>query len=127
MIKGIGIDLVELERIKRVWERQPRLPQRLLTDEELDLFHTLSEGRQAEFLAGRFAAKEALAKALGTGVGKSFSWRDVSVLKGEKGAPLVVWHKRPAPVGESDVIHLSLSHSRLYAVAYAVVERKGES
>ena len=66
MIKGIGMDIVEIGRLSRVLSRQPRLPERILTLREQEVFRTLSEKRQLEFLAGRFAAKEAFAKAYGT-------------------------------------------------------------
>lgn len=127
MISGLGIDLVELERIKVLLKRKPRFPQRILTEEERSIYHALSERRQVEFLAGRFAAKEALAKALGTGVGGRFSWQDVSILKEENGAPRLVWHKRPSAIGRDDVIHLSLSHSHRYALAQVVVEKRPSS
>ncbi len=77
MIKGIGIDIVEINRLARVLNRQPRLPERILTLSEQDIFNELSEKRQLEFLAGRFVAKEAFAKAYGTGIGRHLSFHDL--------------------------------------------------
>ena len=62
MITGIGLDLVEMKRIERLRQKQARFPQRILTEAELDVYLTLNEKRQTEFLAGRFAAKEAYQK-----------------------------------------------------------------
>jgi holo-[acyl-carrier protein] synthase len=118
MIKGIGIDIIELERIQNMILQQPRFVQRILTAEEQVRWNTLSGQRQVEYLAGRFAAKEALAKALGTGVGGSFSWQDVSILSDDYGAPQVNWHKREGIFST----HLSISHSGHYAVAQAILE-----
>ena len=68
VIYGIGIDLIEIDRIKTMLERQKRFPEKVLSQDELDKFHSFSHPqRQAEFLAGRFACKEAFSKALGTG------------------------------------------------------------
>jgi holo-[acyl-carrier protein] synthase len=124
MIVGTGIDLVELERMKLALERQPRLIFRILTAEERKAMESLSFGRRVEYLAGRFCAKEALAKALGSGVGGRFSWQDVSILNGENGAPRMVWHNTPSSFEEGMQVHLSLSHSRLYVVAQVIVEKR---
>ena len=70
LIKGIGLDIVELERVEKLMRHTQRFQQRILSEREQDLFNTLSPSRQIEFVAGRFAAKEAFSKALGTGIGK---------------------------------------------------------
>ena len=72
MIKGIGIDITELGRIKKILERQPRFPERILTENEIERFEKLKGQRKIEYFAGRFAAKEAFSKANGTGIGKNF-------------------------------------------------------
>ena len=79
MIKGIGIDAVELSRIKPIVEKQGSFIQRVLTPNELTPFEKLSTKRQIEFLAGRFACKEAFSKAWGTGIGK-VGLQDIEVL-----------------------------------------------
>src|SRR5690625_6771177 len=85
MIKGIGIDLIELERIEKSIKKNDRLVTRILTRKEQNVFRELkSERRRIEFLAGRFAAKEAFAKATGQGIGK-LSFQDMEVLPSRKG------------------------------------------
>lgn len=117
MIKGIGIDIIELTRIKKSMQKSARLVHRILTNRELEYFNKLtSESRKIEFLAGRFAAKEAFAKANGTGIGK-LSFKDIHVLPNEKGKPelLVKGH-------ESKNLFISISHSENYAVAQVIIE-----
>ena len=70
MIKGIGIDAVELPRITRLIEEKPKFIARILTSDEMKLFQSLPFHRQVEFLGGRYACKEAFSKAWGTGIGK---------------------------------------------------------
>ncbi|HEU5140738.1 MAG TPA: holo-ACP synthase [Bacillales bacterium] len=116
MIAGIGIDLVEIERIERFMSRQRRFPERILTENEREQYGRLKPARQLEFLAGRFAAKEAYAKAAGTGIGTSLSFQDMEVLSDEKGKP------RLSVVGSIRHIHLSITHTRHYAAAQVVIE-----
>lgn len=116
MIEGIGIDIVELDRIKKLLERQSRIVDRILTESEKDEFVTLSEKRKIEYLAGRFAAKEAFSKAWGTGIGERLSFLDIEIRKDRNGKPFVV---KPIAVG----VHLSISHSEQYAVAQIVIEK----
>jgi holo-[acyl-carrier protein] synthase len=120
MIKGIGIDIIELERIQHVVEKQPRFASKILTLVEQERYTSLPWKRQIEYLAGRFAAKEALGKALGTGIGALFTWQDVSIASSEHGAPMVIWHRNETPYN----IHVSISHSRNYIVAQVVLEEK---
>lgn len=115
MIVGIGIDIIELARIEKFIE-QEKFIARMLTEREKTLFASLSGRRKVEFLAGRFAAKEAYAKALGTGIGKKVSFQDIEVVNDEYGKPMVV-----APTEHQ--VHVSISHSREYAVAQVIIER----
>ncbi|MGG3738765.1 holo-ACP synthase [Aeribacillus pallidus] len=114
MIKGIGIDIIEFSRIQSVFKRQPKFIERVLTPAEQEQFHQLSERRQLEFLAGRFAAKEAFAKALGTGIGTELSFQDIEIIKDEKGKPYIPYNEY--------IVHVSISHSIEYAVAQVVIE-----
>jgi holo-[acyl-carrier protein] synthase len=114
MIKGIGIDIVELSRIQEILNRQVKLIDRILTARERDTFETLSERRKVEFLAGRFAAKEAFSKAAGTGIGKELSFLDIEIQTDQLGKPHIVKPEISA--------HLSISHSRNYAVAQVIIE-----
>jgi holo-[acyl-carrier protein] synthase len=116
MIVGIGIDLVELKRIERAMERQPKFVERILTEKERQTFLRLSKKRQVEFLAGRFAVKEAYAKALGTGIGKELSFQDIEVEYDERGKPVMMSIN-------GDRIHVSISHSEHYAIAQVIIER----
>ncbi|GAE26442.1 holo-[acyl-carrier protein] synthase [Halalkalibacter wakoensis JCM 9140] len=90
MIVGIGIDIVELERIEKVLIRQPRFADKILTEREKETFDSFSHWRKIEFLAGRFAAKEAFVKAVGTGISKKFSWHDIEIVKEKSGKPTLV-------------------------------------
>jgi len=115
MIKGIGVDIVEIDRIEKAATRQPRFVERILTEAERNVYETLTKRRQVEFLAGRFAAKEAVAKAVGTGITEMIGWQDIEVLNDERGKPIV-----NAPINSP--IHLSISHSKEYAVAQVIIE-----
>jgi holo-[acyl-carrier protein] synthase len=116
MIKGIGIDIIELERIRKSMENK-RFIDRILTEKEKQNFLLLqSETRKVEFLAGRFAAKEAFAKAMGTGIG-TLSFQDIEVMNDENGAPYI-----HVQLDEKMNIFVSITHSREYAVAQVVLE-----
>jgi holo-[acyl-carrier protein] synthase len=116
MISGTGIDIVELDRIKAIIERQPKFIQRILTENEQLIFENLSSQRKIEFLAGRFAAKEAYAKANGTGIGTELSFLDIEIQSDPKGKPYIA-----LPIIEG--VHLSISHSREYAIAQVIMEK----
>lgn len=122
MILGIGIDLVELERIRRFGAE--RLARRILTDRER-AYMPRSEGRILEFLAGRFAAKEAVSKAAGTGIGK-LRFQDIEIIPDDRSCPQVRLSPqcRDALEWEGEVrLHLSITHSERYATAMVVAER----
>ncbi|MBO0472338.1 holo-[acyl-carrier-protein] synthase [Enterococcus sp. DIV0840] len=115
MIKGIGIDMVELSRIEKIIGNKSSFVKRVLTDDELALFQKLPHKRQVEFLAGRFACKEAFSKAWGTGIG-SVGLQDVEILKEENGAPKVT--KSP----HEGNVFVSISHTDTFAVAQIILE-----
>lgn len=118
MILKTGVDLVEIERIRAAVSRHAqRFLERLYTPGEL----VCCSGR-VESLAGRFAAKEAVSKALGEGIGK-VSWREIEILEGEKKAPILSLHGEAARKAHEmglDNWSVSISHSREYAVAFVV-------
>lgn len=116
MITGIGIDIVELKRIQDIVVRQKRFAERILTSNEKQVFDKLAGKRKIEFLAGRFAAKEAFSKAKGTGIGKELSFVDIEIASDEKGKPFIC---KPLNNG----VHLSISHSMEYAVAQVIIEK----
>ncbi|WP_059171511.1 holo-ACP synthase [Bacillus sp. FJAT-27445] len=115
MIRGIGIDLIEIGRIRELMERQTKFPDRILTEREKEEFSKLPAKRRAEYLAGRFAAKEAYAKAIGTGIGASLSFLDIEVGKDPLGKPFFL-------LPSSRKAHLSITHTKQYAAAYVVIE-----
>lgn len=117
MIIGTGIDIVELGRIEKLMNRQPNFVDRILTPLEKERFISLSDKRKVEFLAGRFAAKEAYSKAKGTGIGKDLSFQDMTIVTTEKGKPYF-----SEPEMADGNVHLSISHSEQYAIAQVIIE-----
>ena len=105
MIKGIGIDATELERVAKIIERRP----------EQTLFASHSPHRQVEFLAGRYACKEAFSKAWGTGIGK-VSFQDLEILRDDNGAP--AFTKSP----HQGKVFVSLTHTEELAIAQVLLE-----
>lgn len=117
MIYGNGVDNVEMSRIVAALEHSERFVSRVLTEDERVKFDGLeSFQRQVEFLAGRWAAKEAFSKALGTGFDGKMSMQDIEVQNDSLGKPY--FRKLPFD-GKA---HLSISHSRLEAVAFVTLE-----
>lgn len=122
MIAGIGIDLVEVRRIQNLLERWgERFLQKLFTDNEIKSCQ--AKVNQFECLAARFAAKEALAKALGHGWCRHFSWTDVEITNDVAGKPIFKISGKTKKLVEGANIFLSLSHVKSQAVAFVVVER----
>ncbi len=124
MIAGIGTDLVRIERVRRVLERHgERFARRVLTDAELAQWRRHQVPHR--FLAKRFAAKEALAKALGTGIGATVSFRDLEIGHDSLGRPLVHTSPRLDRWMESRGwrnCRVSISDEQDLALAFAVVE-----
>ncbi len=124
MIIGIGIDIVSVSRIKdaeKRWGR--RFLDRVFTEREIKyaMLHKSPHSR----LAARFAAKEAMTKALGTGFTGGITWKDIEVLNKDSGRPEIILHGKVREIAESmevREIHLSISHDGDYAVAQVVVE-----
>lgn len=117
MIVGIGVDLVELDRVKLACQRQKSFHKYILTPSEIEIYHQRGPKRQLEFLAGRFAVKEAFSKAMGTGIGKEVNFQNISVLNNKKGQPIVV----ESPFDGH--IFVSISHSKNVLVAQVVLEQ----
>ncbi len=120
-----GVDIVEIERIKHSFESCGNsFRDRIFTENEIEYCENKKQMRFASY-AARFAAKEAISKAFGTGIGEGVKWRDMEVFNDPQGKPYVVLHDRAKEIYEgmgARGISLSLSHSRDYAVAYAVIE-----
>jgi holo-[acyl-carrier protein] synthase len=124
MIVAIGIDIIEVTRIREVLARTPRFRERVFTADE----RAYCDGRgavAAQHYAARFAAKEAALKALQTGWRGGISWQDVEVASRESGAPYLVLH---GPVlklfnnSGATAAHLSISHTSDHAIAQVVLE-----
>lgn len=121
---GIGIDLVDIERFRRSLERTPTLRDRIFTEEELA--YAGARADPAPSLAARFAAREAMMKSLGLGLG-AFGFHDVWVVRADSGEPtLAVTGTAERLAVEAGVgrWHLSLTHSATTAGAYVVAESR---
>ena len=115
MIRGIGLDLVELNRIEKMMLRTEKFQQRILTSRELAIFEPLSPSRKVEFLAGRFAAKEAYSKANGTGIGTGCELHQIEILKDDAGKPLLYFD------GKRVNGFVSITHTKTTAAAQVIL------
>ena len=120
MIVGHGIDIEELASIQNAVKKREGFAQRVLTDKELERFSSLKGRRQIEYLAGRWSAKEAFSKAMGTGIGK-LGFQDLEILNNERGAPY--FSKSPF----SGKVWLSISHTDQFVTASVILEEDYEN
>lgn len=118
MISGIGLDITELDRIAELDNKSDKFRNRILTTEEQRYYESLSSHRRIEFLAGRFAAKEAFAKALGTGIGPTCSFLDIAILPDDKGAPILYFN------GNLVDGFVSITHTKTVAAAQVILQKK---
>ena len=132
MIYGIGADVIEIARIDEALRRNgQRFAERILGTQELERYEKRAQrhaARGVTFLATRFAAKEAVSKALGLGMRAPMTWRSVEILNAPSGRPVALVHGAlEAFVAERHLkLHVSVSDERAYAVAYAIAEVIGE-
>jgi len=126
MTLGIGIDIIEVARVRASHEKfGDRFLKRVLRPSEIS--YCLSHRDCAPFIAARFAAKEAIAKAFGTGIGSKVGWQDLEVAHRESGQPYVILHESAQELLDDmggRCIHLSLTHTQNYAAAVALLEGK---
>lgn len=129
MIYGIGVDLVEIDRIRAAERRfGERFAQRILGEREIERYrfrHQRSEPRGIAFLATRFAAKEAISKALGLGMRTPMSWRAIEIVNDASGRPVVdvrIDELRRFVEHHRLKLHISLTDERGHAAAYAIAE-----
>lgn len=115
MITGIGLDIVELGRIRRLDGKSAKFRERVLTANELAEYELLSAGRKTEFLAGRFAAKEAFGKAKGTGIGSFCSFKEIEIRKDSFGKPSVFFREQQDGL-------VSITHTKEYAAAQILLQ-----
>ena len=125
MIVSIGIDIIEVARIREVLLRTPRFTERVFTRAERD--YCDSRGVvAAQHYAARFAAKEAALKALQTGWRGGISWQDVEVSARDSGAPYLIFKGEVLAIFEkfgATATHLSMSHTSEHAIAQVILER----
>ncbi len=123
MIIGIGIDLIDLSRIEDILERKGEIfLTKIFTQQEIKK-SPIQQKRRIEYYAGRFAAKEAVAKALGTGIGKQLGWKDVEIINEDSGRPIVEVNNTNL-INDESIIHISISHSTTLAIAKVIIEQK---
>ncbi len=125
MILGLGIDIIEVARIQASFEKfGDRFVNRILLPNEIS--YCLSHRVPGPFLAARFAAKEAISKAFGTGIGTELGWQDMEIARKESGEPYVILHGNGQSLFEArgaQRLLISLSHTQAHATAVAVLER----
>src|SRR5579872_6537778 len=119
MILGVGIDIIEVARIEASYEKfGERFLKRILHPAEIR--YCLSHKAPGPFLAARFAAKEAISKAFGTGIGAQLGWQDMEVGRKESGEPFVILHQKGTELmaaRKASALRISLSHTQNYATA----------
>lgn len=124
MIVGIGVDIVEVERVKDLLTRyRDRFVRRVFTDAEAR--YARGSVREAERLAGRFAVKEAVLKAFGTGKSQGMLWQDVETVRGPMGKPEVILYGKALKHMKNmngNRIHVSITHDGGKAVAFVIIE-----
>ncbi|MGD0812195.1 MAG: holo-ACP synthase [Verrucomicrobiota bacterium] len=124
MILGTGIDIIEVRRVEAAREKfGARFLRRILRPSELA--YCLSYKSPGPFLAARFAGKEAISKAFGTGIGRQLGWQDIEICRKDSGEPFVVLHGKGQTLLRERggrLVHLSLSHTSQHATATAILE-----
>lgn len=121
MIFGIGIDIIEIERIQKSIERFEKIfLNKIYTKTELD--YCMSKKNKYQHFAARFAAKEAIAKALATGWSKGFRWKDIEIYNEKSGMPNVrLSGKLNKFLGEDKLLKITMSHSEHYVTCFAII------
>ncbi len=121
MIQGIGVDVVDVARMKSILTEQgAAFIDRVFTDTEVT--YCRAKANPEQHFAARFAAKEAVSKAMQTGWSGIFRWKDVEVVNEPSGAPKILLYNAVALSLEKSAVHLSLSHTENTVVALAVIE-----
>jgi holo-[acyl-carrier protein] synthase len=124
MIIGVGIDNVQTERMKEILIKwSDRVEDRVFNESELE--YSKSKGETHLHLAARFAAKEALFKALGKGLSEGMTWTDVKVFNDESGKPFIELKRRAKEIADEmgvKTIHVSLAHTDVCSMAVVILE-----
>ena len=123
MIRGVGVDIIEIGRIRRsIEESGERFLEKIFTAGEIA--YCKSKQDMFQHFAARFAAKEAMSKAISTGWIKTFRWKDVEVMNDRSGQPRIALHGMLRESLTASSIHVSMSHSESHAVAMVLIEEK---
>ena len=120
---GIGNDIIEIKRIENAVKKESFV-KKVFTEKEIE--YIISKGGRAETYAGKFSAKEAVSKALGTGV-RGFSPNDIEILNNELGKPYVIFKNSIEDFNNKYFVEISISHCKEYATATAIIFKKSES
>ena len=129
MILGIGTDIVEIKHFKSILKKTPSVIQRVFTKEERNVANQLATSRRMAYYAKRYAAKEALSKACGTGIGTAVGWQDLEILNNEEGAPIVnlsskaVQFLKKKYQAKKIKLFISLSDEKEVVIAFAVLSK----
>ena len=125
MIFGIGTDLIKITRIKNINSLE-KFALKILSENELDLFNSLSNDKKVSFISKQFAGKEAFSKALGTGISAGIRFKEIEILRDEKGKPIF----KAINSLKSFMLnlgitrtHISITDEREYAMAFAILEK----
>ena len=116
-IRGIGTDILEINRFEQVYSRWGNKFINKIFN-KIEVPNLSSKKKLIENLAGKFAAKEAISKAYGTGIGSSLSFKDITIKKDRLGKPWVSMNKK----NKKEKVHISISHSLNHAIAFAILE-----
>lgn len=123
MILGIGTDIIAVSRIKKAIDANPRFVEKIFTPAEIT--YCSGKASPAQSYAARFAAKEAVMKALGTGWDGIVNWQDIELVLDTKGCPMLSFYGGALQLATSigmHSAHVSLSHEKDYAIAYVILE-----
>jgi holo-[acyl-carrier protein] synthase len=126
VIVSIGIDIIEIGRVREVLARTPRFRERVFTEAERE-YCDRRGAQSAQHYAARFAAKEAAFKALGTGWSGGLGWHDIEVVSKDSGEPALILRRGAQEIfnrAGATHAHLSLSHTSEHAVAQVIFERR---
>ena len=125
MIFGIGTDLIKITRIKNINSLE-KFALKILSENELNLFNSLSNDKKITFISKQFAGKEAFSKALGTGISAGIRFKEIEILRDEKGKPIFTainsLKSFMLNLGITRT-HISFTDEREYAMAFAILEK----
>lgn len=120
MIIGVGIDIIDIKRIKSIMEKfGDKFYEKILTEKEIAYCKSF-KAKPAPHFAGRFASKEAYSKSIGTGISKDFRWKDIEILNDERGKPYI--HHLAENEYSKYRFHISITHTDEYASAVVICE-----